>query len=179
MGRNKHSIAKTISPTDPTQSQLQIARLGDLHHMSEEADAVRTILSERPTRCFWRSGISPDEFTCRQLIADALMYAVHEMNPKYFRDFADVLEVIGAGRDISPIDGFLIRLKSNKEEPPEEGHISGFFDAWPFTISKIRDLCREWIGSDCSTETIRAAAIRVGIPYKEGRGRPRKAHSPG
>jgi|GEM_PF-4770541 len=172
MARHKNSIAKEISKTDSTELQHQKAKLGKLHHMSEEAEALETILSERSTRCFWKGGISPHEICSRQSLCNALMKAIDENTPNYFREFAELLEVIDRGRDVSPIEGFIARLKFNQENPPEEGQISDFFDSWPFTISKIKNLCFEATGKEYSTEAVRAAANRIGVPYSEGRGRP-------
>ena len=118
--------------------------------------------------------MSPFEYDCRKLLGNALMMAVDEMNPKYFRDFADLLEVIDRGRDVSPIDGFVALLKFNKEQHAEAGETTDFFDSWPFTISKIKNLCFEATGKEYSTEAVRAAAIRIGVPYSEGRGRPER-----
>jgi len=173
MGRNKHCIAKEISATDPTELQREKAKLGKLHHMSAEASAIQTFRREYQMRPFFRGRCSAEERENGEFIIDKLMKAVCKGDSCYLHDFADVLEICSGGRHVSPIESFLVALKANYERDSSDNPEAEWLSAWPFTVTELTRRCCVYTRVKYSTVAVRDAAKKIGVLYKDGRGRPR------
>lgn len=173
MGRNKHSIAKEIQKADPTELKLQKAKLGKLHHMSEEAEAIRIFRDEYQTRAFRRGACSPDEEESGDFLIDRLIKSVLKGDSHFLHEFAEVLEICVNGRDVSPIESFLALLKANYERDTIENPKAEWLQKWPFTVSELRRRCLQYTKVPYSTKAVREAANLIGLEFKDLRGRPK------
>ncbi len=202
MGRNKHSTAKAITPSLHSDNQLEIALLGEFNHMADLyilMENLRGIPTPKDARKnermikadFFKEspGASKEEWTrylnylrdedrkhvaaLKESLLKWVLAAVQNGNSEHLRDLANVLDILVKGDPVSPIEWCLSLLKVNREVLSGLSPESARSAPWPLTISEIKRNISKILKKEYSTTAIRDAAQRIGLPYKEGRGRPR------